>query len=302
MNKENIVKIYFLETRPHFIILSVILIFLSTSMSLYSGHFNPFYTVLSLIGLVLLHTSTNVLNDYYDYKSGIDLATNPTTFSGGSGIILSGKLTPQKTFWFGIISFICAIPIGIFFVFIKGWEILPIFIIGSIFVLFYTSHIAKIGMGLSEISAGLGLGTLPVLGVYIILNSGFSSNAMYASIPSGVLVFNLLFLNEFPDTEADRIGGRKTIPIIIGKDKSAILYLILTSLVYVWIILGTVIKIMPLFTLIALFTIPFAITAIKGAFSHKNRVKLLKAQSSNVIVILLTQFLIGAGYILAIYI
>jgi 1,4-dihydroxy-2-naphthoate octaprenyltransferase len=301
MNKNNIIKIYFLETRPHFLILSVILIFLSTSMAFHSGYFNPFFTVLSLIGLLLLHISTNVLNDYYDYKNGIDFNTNPTPFSGGSGIILSGKLTPKQTLWFGIISFICAIPIGIFFVFMKGWEILPIFIIGSIFVLFYTSYIAKVGMGLSEISAGLGLGTLPVLGVYVILNGGFSPNAIYASIPSGILVFNLLFLNEFPDTEADRIGGRKTIPIIIGKDKSAILYLILTSLVYVWIIFGTIIKIMPPFTLIALFTIPFAITAIKGAFSHRNRVKLLKAQSSNVIVILLTQFLIGLGYILTVY-
>jgi len=293
-------KIYFLEMRPHFLILSVVLIFLSASMAAwYDEVFNPGDTLLTLLGLLLLHISVNTLNDYSDYKSGIDFDTNPTPFSGGSGIILSGQLSPEKVFWLGMISFLLAVPIGIYFLFSKGWFLLPLFVVGSVFVLFYTSHLAKIGLGISEISAGLGLGALPVFGTYVILTSGFSLPALFASIPSGILVCNLLFLNEFPDVDADRKGGRKTLPFLLGKDKAAKVYSILTLTVYLWIILGVVLRIMPVYTLIALCTLPAAFKAVKGSISHRDMTKLIPALGANVMVILLTQFLMGVGYILA---
>ncbi|MFC1562694.1 prenyltransferase [candidate division KSB1 bacterium] len=293
------IKAYFFETRPNFLILPFVLIFLGTSMAWHSGYSNFVYTVLSLIGLLLLHISTNVLNEYNDYKSGVDFNTNRTPFSGGSGILVSGQIPAKNALWMGVISFILAVPVGVYFVFIKGWLLLPIFIIGSVIVLFYTSHIAKLGLGCSEISAGLGLGTLPVLGVYIILNHGYTSSAIYASIPSGIFVFNLLFLNEFPDADADRIGGRKTLPIIIGKDKSAVLYSVLTFLVYAWIFSGTLLKLMPPYTLIALLTLPIAIKAMKGSFVHSNKEIFIQAQAANVQIIMLTQIFIGIGFILA---
>jgi len=286
--------------RPHFLILSVVLIFLSASMAAwYDEVFNPGDTLLTLLGLLLLHISVNTLNDYSDYKSGIDFDTNPTPFSGGSGIILSGQLSPEKVFWLGMISFLLAVPIGIYFLFSKGWFLLPLFVVGSVFVLFYTSHLAKIGLGISEISAGLGLGALPVFGTYVILTSGFSLPALFASIPSGILVCNLLFLNEFPDVDADRKGGRKTLPFLLGKDKAAKVYSILTLTVYLWIILGVVLRIMPVYTLIALCTLPAAFKAVKGSISHRDMTKLIPALGANVMVILLTQFLMGVGYILA---
>lgn len=291
-------KAYFLETRPQFLMLSIVLIILSTSIAFYDGVFNLKYTLLTLVGLLLLHISVNTLNDYFDYKSGIDLKVNRTPFSGGSGLLPSGKISAKQTFWLGTISFILAVPIGIYFILNKGWFLLPIFVLGAIFVLFYTSFLAKLGFGFSEISAGLGLGTLPVLGVYLILNRGFSFPVLYASIPSGILVCNLLFLNEFPDVEADKTGGRKTLPIILGKDKAARLYSALSLLVYIWIVSGVIFKIMPPFTLIALLTLPFAFKAITGSITHSDITKMLPAQGANVMVVLLTQFLLGIGYIL----
>lgn len=292
-------KTYFLETRPQFLILSLVLIILATSMAWYDGIFNIKYTLLTFLGLLLLHISVNTLNDYFDYKSGIDLKVNRTPFSGGSGLLPSGKISARQTFWLGMISFILAVPIGVYFVLNKGFYLLPIFILGAIFVFYYTSHLAKFGFGVSEISAGLGLGTLPVLGVYLILNKGFSFPVLFACIPSGILVCNLLYLNEFPDVEADITDKRKTLPIILGKDRAAILYSALTLLVYVWIISGVILKFMPPFTLIALLTLPFAFKAIGGSLAHKDLSKLVPAQGANVMVVLLTQLLLGVGYILA---
>jgi len=292
-------KTYFLETRPHFLILSLVLIILGTSIAWYDGFFNLKYSLLAFLGLLLLHISVNTFNDYYDYKSGIDLKAKRTPFSGGSGFLVSGAISAKKTFWLATISFILAVPIGIYFILNKGWFLLPIFILGAIFVLFYTNFLAKLGFGFSELSAGLGMGTLPVLGVYLILNQGFSFSVLFASIPSGILVCNLLLLNEIPDFEADKVGGRKTLPILVGKDRAARIYSGLTLLVYLWIILGVIIKIMPPFTLIALLTLPLASKAIKGSMAHTDMDKLLPAQGANVMIVLLIQFLLGIGYILA---
>ena len=292
-------KTYFLETRPHFLILSLVLIILSTSMAWYDGFFNLKYSLLAFLGLLLLHISVNTFNDYFDYKSGIDLKAKRTPFSGGSGFLVSGAISAKKTFWLATISFILAVPIGIYFILNKGWFLLPIFILGAMFVLFYTNFLAKLGLGISELSAGLGLGTLPVLGVYLILNQDFSFSVLFASIPSGILVCNLLLLNEIPDVDADKIGKRKTLPILLGKDRAAKIYSGLTLLVYLWIILGVILKIMPPFTLIALFTLPLASKAIKGSMAHTDMDKLLPAQGANVMIVLLTQFLLGIGYILA---
>jgi len=292
-------KIYFLETRPQFLTLSLVLVILGTSMAFYDGVFHPLHTILVLVGLLLVHIGVNTLNDYFDYKSGIDLKTQRTPFSGGSGILVAGELSDKKVFWFGTISFILAVPIGVYFILTVGWLLFPIFAIGTLLVFFYNTYFAKIGFGSPEFCAGLGMGTLPVLGIHIILTQGFSYSALYATIPSGILVCNLLLLNEFPDVEADKIGKRKTLPIILGKDTAARIYTALTFLVYMWIILGVTLQIMPPFTLIALLTLPMAFKAIGGSFAHKDASKMMPAQGANVMVVLFTQFLLGVGYILA---
>ena len=125
-----------------------------------------------------------------------------------------------------------------------------------------------------------------------------------ASIPSGILVHNLLFLNEFPDVEADRKGGRKTAPVFSGMETAGKFFRIATISVYLWIIgcaaatLITGIVIMPVYCLISLLTFPFAIKAMKGSKEFNDREKLVPSLGSNVQFILFTQILIGIGYIL----
>ena len=123
--------------------------------------------------------------------------------------------------------------------------------------------------------------------------------ALIAAIPSGILVHNLLLLNEFPDAEADSKAGRKTLPITIGKPGAALVYSALTITVYLWIISAVVAGVMPAFTLIALLTLPLAIKAIKGAQTPDDMSRIIPAMGNNVIVVLLTQVLLGIGYVLA---
>ncbi len=291
------VKIWFLETRPQFLLLSVVLAFLGASIAWYQGFFHLGHALLAFVGLLLAHISVNVLNDYFDYRSGVDLETKRTPFSGGSGILPAALLTPRQVFWLGLVAFLLTIPIGLYFVIVAGWLLLPLLIIAAICVLIYTPVILKLRW--PEWSPGLGLGTLPVLGAYFVQTGEYTLPAIIAAIPSGFLVHNLLLLNEFPDVKADKKANRKTLPITMGETRAGIVYSAVTVAVYLWIVGGVIAGQMPLFSLIALLTIPFAVKAIQGALKPQEMAKLMPAMANNVLVVLLTQLLLGIGYILA---
>jgi len=286
-----------LETRPQFLLLSVVLAFLGASIAWYDGAFHLGFALLAMVGLLLAHTSVNVLNDYFDYRSGIDLTTPKTPFSGGSGILPAARLTPTQVLWLGVVSLLLTIPIGIYFVLTRGWLLLPLILAGALCILLYTPFILKTKW--PEWAAGLGLGTLPVLGAYFVQTAGYTWPAVFAAIPSGILVHNLLLLNEFPDVEADQTGKRQTLPIVIGREKAGIVYSVLTIMVYLWIVGGVVARVMPVFALVALLTLPFAVKAIRGALKPVGMEQLMPAMANNVLVVLLTQLLLGIGYILA---
>lgn len=290
-------KVWFLETRPQFLLLSVVLAFLGTCIAWYDGAFHLGYAILAFVGLLLTHISVNTLNDYFDYKSGIDLAAVRTPFSGGSGILPPGSLKPVQAFWLGTISLLLAVPIGVYFVLVSGWLLLPLLAVAALCVILYTPVILKTYW--PEWAPGLGLGALPVMGAYFVQTGQYTWPLVIASVPSFILVHNLLFINEFPDVEADKVGSRKTTPMVIGRARASIVYSALTIAVYLWIIGSVIAGVMPVYCLIALLTIPFALKAIKGSFRYQEMDELVPALANNVTVVLLTQLLLGIGYIVA---
>jgi 1,4-dihydroxy-2-naphthoate octaprenyltransferase len=291
-------KVWFLETRPQFLLLSVVLAFLGNAIAWYDGYFHWGYALLAFLGLLLCHISVNVLNDYFDYKSGIDLKTKRTPFSGGSGILPAAQMKPRQVFWLGMGSLILAVPIGVYFVIVTDWTLVPLLLVAAFCALLYTPLLTR--MGWPEWAPGVGMGFLPVLGMYFIQTTAYTCPAIIAAIPSGLLVHNLLLLNEFPDIAADREAGRRTLPITIGKQGAWLIYSALTIVVYLWIVGWVIAGVMPLFALIALLTLPFAIKAIRGGRHYDDMNRLVPALAANsMMVVLLTQFLLGVGYILA---
>jgi 1,4-dihydroxy-2-naphthoate polyprenyltransferase len=295
---------WFLETRPQFLILSIVLTFLGTTIAWYDGNISIWHAILAGIGLILTHASVNILNDYFDFRSGIDLAVKRTPFSGGSGILPAGFLTQRQVLWLGIACFILAIPIGIYFIIVSGWELLPLLLFAAFFIILYSPLILKHPW--PEWAAGAGLGALPILGMYFIQIQGYTFHAWIGCVPSALLVHNLLLLNEFPDVEADKVGKRTTLPITIGRKNAAMIYSAASIAVYAWIVIWVAAGLfkwtstwfMPPWALLALFTLPLAIKGIKGAFNSENMAVFMPGMAANVITILLTQFLLGLGYIL----
>jgi 1,4-dihydroxy-2-naphthoate octaprenyltransferase len=274
----------------------VVLAFLGTTIAWYDNSYKLWYALLAGFGLVLTHASVNILNDYFDFKSGVDLAARRTPFSGGSGILPAGMLTPRQVLWLGLGALIIAIPIGIYFVVVSGWELLPLLLISAFFILLYSPFILK--RPWPEWAAGVGLGAFPILGLYFVQAGAYTWQALVASIPSFLLVHNLLLLNEFPDTEADVKANRKTLPLNIGKRNAAVFYTVAAIAVYAWIFAWAVAGVMPVWTLLALLTIPLAVRAINGAMHNDNPARLMPGMAANVMMVLATQLLLGIGFIL----
>jgi 1,4-dihydroxy-2-naphthoate octaprenyltransferase len=294
--------LWFKETRPQFLFLSIVLTFLGTAIAWYHGTIHLGYAFLAGFGLLLTHGSSNAINDYFDYKSGIDLHVIRTPFSGGSGLIPEGKLPLNQALWVGIVTSLVALVIGIYFVIVRGWQLIPLMVVATLCLVLYTPVILRTYW--PEWSPGLGLGILPILGFYFVQTGKYDWVVLAASIPSGILVHNLLLLNEFPDVDADRKGGRKTTPVVFGMEAAGKLFRVATVAVYVWIVgcvmvtVVTRIVVMPVYSLLSFLTLPLAVKAMNGSRDYMDRNKLVPALGSNVMFILFTQFLLGLAFIL----
>jgi 1,4-dihydroxy-2-naphthoate octaprenyltransferase len=290
--------IWIKETRPQFLILSVVLVLLGTSVAFKYGYFNWIKFFLTTAGLLLAHISVNVLNDYFDYKSGIDKNTIPTAFSGGSGMLVKGLLKPADVYLFGLMTLVTGLFIGVYLTLISGWQLIVIIIIGGFAIYFYTSFLTKWLIG--ELWAGLGLGTLPVIGTFFVQTRFLNLEILIVSLIPGLLTANLLFLNEFPDFEADRKGGRYHLVIALGRRKATFLYAGIMFLAYLCVILGVLLKIMPLQALFVIVTLVFALKSIIITFrNYDNIERLIPALKFNVITILGADFLLAFSYFIS---
>jgi 1,4-dihydroxy-2-naphthoate octaprenyltransferase len=289
------------EIRAPFLSLSLVLIFLGTSIAFAEGVFHPWRALLALIGLAALHISVNVLNEYSDFqKTGIDLYTSPTPFSGGSGMLVAGNIAPAQAHAVGIGFLALGAGIGLFFLWLTNLWLLPLLLMGGFAVYFYTDFLARYALG--EVFAGLGLGTLPVLGASFVQTEHYSIQAVAGAIPAGILTFNLLLINEFPDLEADTLGGRKNLLIAFGPLTGGRIYSVLLVFMYVWIAVAAFAGFMPVYCLAGVATVAVAWKPMKWAWTGgADKDGTVPALGSNVVTNLATQTLLGAGFIAGTY-
>jgi 1,4-dihydroxy-2-naphthoate octaprenyltransferase len=293
------VKLWFLETRPHFLLLTPVCVLVGLAVAVWElDSINAVHFVLALLGAVLAHVSVNVLNDYFDYRSGLDLKTSRTPFSGGSGILPSGLMTPAQVYLFGLGALVAVAAIGGYFIYEYGWRILPLGAAGLLLVYFYTTHLTR-NPWLCAIAPGLGFGPLMVLGVYFTQTGEYALAPTLASLVPGFLVSNLLLLNQFPDAEADLVAARRHIPIALGKKAAARVYVLLLAAAYLSLALVVAFGVLPVTALLGLLTLPLGIKAARGVLkSYDDTGKLIPFMGLNIQVTLLTPLLTGAGILL----
>jgi len=294
INKPGHIAVWFQQIRGPFLILAVVLTLIGIAAARRDGTGHWPHAVLLLIGVTLAHVSVNLFNELSDHQTGIDRHTVRTPFSGGSGMMQAGFTRPGTVSLVAWTALAVAAGIGIYFILIRGWMILFFMLSGGIAIRFYTSHLARWLIG--EAVSGIALGSFVVLGVYHALSGRLTPAVLWLSIAPGILTALLLFLNEFPDLEADRRGGRRHLLIKFGRRRCARIYGVVMALVYVVIAISPLLVDLPATLWVALATLPLALVATVTVLKHHDDLeRMVPALGMNVAVVIITDFLLAVG-------
>ncbi len=311
MARRDTIKAWILQIRSNFLALAVLLTAMGLALAARDitrtgeGAFSAINALLLIAGVVLAHVSVNLFNEYSDYKTGIDANTSRTPFSGGTGMIQAGRTTPTAVITAAWQTLFWAFIIGLYFVIMSHWVVLAIMAVGAASIVLYTRHFARVLLG--EFFAGLSLGSLVVIGTYIAMTATpeadvrglFPAHLLLLSVPPGILTFLLLFLNEFPDADVDRAGGRFHLVIFLGKKKAALFYAFGLLAVYASIIALPVFGGYSWTVLLGLLTAPLAAKAAATALRYgEDTPRLIPAMGLNVIVVLATDFLLALAIVI----
>lgn len=288
---------WFRVTRPTFLLGSVALAILGTSIAWWDGSFNLSNAILAFLGLLLWHTSANVLNEYSDFRSGIDARTRRTPFSGGSGVLPAGLLSSRSVLHLGLLLFALAIPIWTYFIVMKGLLLLPLLLAGGLCVFLYTPVLTK--QRLAEVSSSIGIGMLPILAFYFVQTGGYTLEVGLVAVASGLLLFDVHLLAEFPDVEADVVGGRKTLPITLSRNGASYVYVAAGLAFYAWIAAWAATGLMPRTVLFTLMTLPIYLLTVRGAFDYRDQKTFVANLWTGAVVYFLSMALLALGYIIA---
>lgn len=282
--------------RIRFLLASVIAVSNGLAIAYWkTGTIDPLYAGLTYVGVVFLHASVDLLNDYWDHRRGIDSATTRTNFSGGTGVLPENLLTPKAVYAAGVIFLILGAAVGAYFVAVRGVTIAVILGFAVVAIYFYSTSIVNAGLG--ELFVAI-KGAMIVLGTFYVQSAMIEPAALYVGAIVGILSATVLFVNSFPDFEADRSKGRHTLVILLGKKSATAAFPIFIIAAYAMIVAGIFLGFTKIYSLIGLASIPFAAKSIMSLRKDHESVDLMPTMSSAVTYSRITGFLLALSLIL----
>ena len=296
---QHIKKIFSVWTRAiriKFLLASVIAVSNGIAINYWkTGGFDFGYALLTYFGIICLHISVDLLNDYWDFKRGIDTNTKRTKYSGGTGVIPENLINSKMIYYAGIIFLILGGITGLYFVTIKGIIILILLTFAIISIYFYSSNIVNSGLG--ELFVAI-KGCMIVLGSYYIQSNILDLSSIYVGIIIGLLSAVVLLVTAFPDYEADKKGGRRTLVIVAGKENSVKIFVTIITITYALIIGGSVLNIISIFSIIGLLSLPFAFRAAFKLKKYDDCSELVTGMANTIIYSRLCGILLAISFII----
>ena len=292
------ISAWFRVIRIRFLLASVIAVSVGLAITWWhSSNVTVFDAILTMAGVLALHASVDLFNDYWDFKRGIDTATKRTKMSGGSGVLPEGILKPRQVYAGGIIFLVIGTIIGVYFVITDGIIIGIILAFAVVSIYFYSTKI--VNWGLAEVFVSI-KGTLIVIGTYFIQTSQINESVILGGIVVGVLSSLVLFITSFPDHDADKAKGRKTLVIGIGKKRASIIIWVFPTIVYGITISTVIAQIFPVTCLIIIVTFPLiTISYKKLKFGYNDINRLIPIMSSTLVYSRITGALFVVGFLLS---
>lgn len=258
--------------------------------------FNLYWFIWTLVGIYFIEIGKNAINEYVDYKSGVDRFVSPeerTPFSGGKKTIVDGKLSLKETKIIAIVTMLAGSFVGLYIVLVHEPQILWVGLAGVILAVIYSLPPFKLAYrGFGEIAVGLTFGPLLVIGTCLVQIHIITIPIVLISLPFGFLIANVLWINQYPDYRADKKGNKLNWVVRLGLKKSNIVYALLFTANYIALILILVIFKNPVW-LLPFISLPLAVQAVNIAKKYYNDIPtLINANKKTVQVYQLTGMLV----------
>jgi 1,4-dihydroxy-2-naphthoate octaprenyltransferase len=235
-------------------------VMLGVAVAAREGFFSLGRMILALVGAMAIQAGTNLVNDYYDFRSGADSEQS----LGPSMVIQRGLLSAEQVWRGGIVAFAIGAVIGLALVYLCGWPILAIGIPSVAAGYFYTaSPVSLAYVALGELTVFIFMGPAIVMGAYFVMALHFSRAALWASIPIGFLVAGILHANNIRDIESDTRHGKRTLATILGRAGANYELIALDAAAYLATVVAVVSHAIPWIALAAFITIPRALDQIR---------------------------------------
>ncbi|MGQ4832544.1 MAG: prenyltransferase [Candidatus Asgardarchaeia archaeon] len=303
------IKVWIRFTRPQFFTAIILPIFFGGLAAYYYRHvFNLVLFILSLLVGLFLHAGTNQINDVYDFLSGGDIINKnaPSPFNAGSRILveklINVNVAKKVAISMFLISLLIASYLWLSIGLIHGLPVIIFALIGAISGYYYIAPPLRLaGRGIGELLVGLNFGVFATLGAYYVQVQALDLEPTLVSLILSFLIAAVLYINEFPDYEADKEVGKNTLVVRLGRDSAIKLFPLLVYVPYILVVLSVILDIAPFYLLISLAGLKWAHTAVKiGMKNYSKFPDILPANGNTILAHLITGILINVAYFLAI--
>jgi 1,4-dihydroxy-2-naphthoate octaprenyltransferase len=241
--------------RPFSYTASIIPVLLGAAFAVHQNNTQWILFPFVLAASLSIHAAANLTNEYFDFLKGID---RPET-SGGSRVLPEGLLNPKEVLAAALVCFLITAALGLWFVWLRGWPILLLGLVGIAGGFFYT------GFPLFLKYRGFGdpmvfwlMGPLMVIGSFYVLTGTYHHSVFWVSLSIGCLVAAILTANNLRDIDDDIRSGIQTTACLLGPRWTKIEYAALVLSAFLAVFILIVVGILPPLSLLVLLTAPLA--------------------------------------------
>ncbi|HJW49993.1 MAG TPA: 1,4-dihydroxy-2-naphthoate octaprenyltransferase, partial [Candidatus Limnocylindria bacterium] len=253
---------YWEIARPFSFTASTVPIAVGGALAAVEGLFDWTLFLVSLVAGVLLHIGTNVTNEIYDVRKGVDTIVSPRA----SHAIVKGRITDREAYILAVASFAVAFVLGLYLVSVRGWPVVALGLAGLIGGFTYTAPPVQYKFSPYGIPLVFMLmGPLMVVGSFYVITGTVSWSALAISIPVGFLVAAILHGNEWRDISEDARAGARTFSVRMGRQAAHWLYIALVVGAYIALTGAVLANLLPTWTLLAILSLPLLVRQIRSA-------------------------------------
>lgn len=226
------VKAWLFSMRPWSFPASLMPMLVGGALAYRKESFDVPLLLLTLLGGLLFHIGANLMNTYFDFRRGTDIALD-----ADDRALVDSIREPQQIYWAGGAALALGAIVGGALAYIAGWPVLVLGVIGAALALFYTA--GPVGYkyrALGDIGIFAAFGPLLVLGAYYVQTERFDLLPLIVSLPLGLLIDAILHANNFRDVEADRRTGALTLAQLTGTGGAKLIFYVLLMAPYAFVV------------------------------------------------------------------